>query len=231
MAVRKPENWTWSHDIKPHQIDSVVTPGNRLMRLSSYGDGDRRRFAALVYPGGERRYQLDLDAVAVQALEGRPVAITASSDGKFSVVLEQGPGAVTAAHVDVDAGALQALADPQHAILDVATYVTAGQRRFAAIVEDRAADSLVLVDVTAAEIDAKIVQHGAALTRVRAYSEGGVTKFVAIAERVKQPGWAWYADLDGDGVARQLENNAAYPVDLDATRGDRGTRFTVVMYK
>jgi hypothetical protein len=231
MAVRKPENWTWSHDIKPHQIESVVLPGNRLMRLSSYGEGDRRRFAALVYPGAGRSYQLDLDAAALQALDGRAVAITASTDAKFSVVLEQGPGAVTAVHVDLEAEALQQLADPQHAILDVATYVVAGQRRFVAIVEDRAAESTVLVGVTAAEIDAQVVKAGATLTRVRAYTEGGATKFVAIAERVKQAGWAWYADLDGDGVARQLENNAAYPVDLDATRGDRGVRFTVVMYK
>jgi hypothetical protein len=32
-------------------------------------------------------------------------------------------------------------------------------------------------------------------------------------------------------VARNLETNAAYPIDLDATRDERGVRFTVVMVR
>jgi hypothetical protein len=52
-----------------------------------------------------------------------------------------------------------------------------------------------------------------------------------VAERARGPGWAWYTDLDGDAVARNLENNSAYPIDLDATRDARGTRFTVVMVR
>lgn len=75
------------------------------------------------------------------------------------------------------------------------------------------------------------VSPGTGLTRLRAYGERGTPRFAAIAERGRPAGWARYADLDGDGVAKQLEANAAYPIDLDATRGDRGVRFTVVMVR
>ena len=235
MAVKKPpESWSWSHDIKPNQIASVLTPGSRLVRLSSYGEGTARRFAAVMFPGAERSHALDLDAAALQArlADGaRPVVITASADARFSVVFEHGPGALATAHVELDDAALRALVDERHAIADFATYVSGGARRYAAIVEERAAQSFVITGASAAELDAQLLAHGATLTRLRAYREGGAPRFAAIAERTKQAGWAWYADLDGDGVARQLETNAAYPYDLDATRDERGVRFTVVMYR
>jgi Bacterial tandem repeat domain 1 len=236
-AKKPPETWFWSHDIKPTQIDSVVTPGSRLVRLSSYGEGAARRFAALVYQehGSERSYALDLDGAALAArlreTGARPVAITAAADARFSVVLETGPGPLASAHVDLDEAGLRALIDDQHAIADVATYVAGGVRKYAAIVEERAATSWLFVGVSAPELDAQLLEHEAGLTRLRAYRDGGTPRFAAIAERGRPAGWAWYADLDGDGVAKQLETNAAYPVDLDATRGDRGARFTVVMVR
>jgi len=236
-AKKPPETWFWSHDIKPTQIDSVVTPGSRLARLASYGEGATRRFAALVYqePGAVRGYALDLDAAALAARladsGARPVAITAGADGAFSVVLETGPGPLSRAHVDLDEAGVRALIDDQHAIADLATYVAGGARRYAAIVEERAATSWLFAGVSAAELDGQLLEHGAGLTRLRAYREAGAQKLVAIAERGRPAGWAWYADLDGDGVAKQLEANAAYPIDLDATRGDRGVRFTVVMVR
>ena len=235
-AKKPPETWFWSHDIKATQIDSVVTPGSRLMRLASYGEGAARRFAALVYQehGAERSYALDLDAGALAArldAGARPVAITAAADGRFSVVLETGPGPLASAHVDLDEAGVRALIDDQHAIADLATYVTGGARRYAAIIEERAAQSWLFAGVTAAELDAELLAHGAGLTRLRAYRDGTTPRFAAIAERGRPAGWAWYADLDGDGVAKQLEANAAYPIDLDATRGDRGVRFTVVMVR
>src|SRR6266581_2183075 len=98
MPARKPpETWFWSHDIQSNQVNSVVMPGMRLVRLSSYGKGSGRRFAALVYKehGAERTYAVDLDAAALEArlrdTGARPVGITASADAgppKFSVVLE-----------------------------------------------------------------------------------------------------------------------------------------------
>jgi len=236
-AKKPPEAWFWSHDIKPTQIDSVVTPGSRLVRLASYGEGATRRFAALVYQehGAVRSYALDLDAAALAARladsGARPVAITAGADARLSVVLETGPGPVARAHVDLDEASLRALIDGQHAIADLATYVTGGGRRYAAIVEERAATSWLFAGVSADELDGQLLEHGAGLTRLRAYREAGALKFAAVAERGRPAGWAWYADLDGDGVAKQLEANASYPIDLDATRGDRGVRFTVVMVR
>lgn len=241
MAARKPpETWFWSHDIKPDQIDSVVMPGMRLVRLSSYGTGTGRRFAALVFkePGPERTYAIDLDAAALAArvrdTGARPVAITADvTDAKprFSVVLETGPGPLSSVHVDLDEAGVRALLDDQHGIADLATYVVDGARRYAVIIEERHGPSWLFTGMTAHQLDAKLVELDAALVRLRAYTEGGRQAFAAVAERARVPGWAWYADLDPDGVARKLETNGAYPFDLDATRGDRGVRFTVVMYR
>jgi hypothetical protein len=238
---KPPETWFWSHDIKPTQIDSVVMPGTRLMRLSAYGPAERRRFAALVYKdtGPERSYALDLDAAALVArvrdTGARPVAITASTagegDARFSVVLETGPGPLSSVHVDLDDAGLRGLVDDQHCIADLATYTTGGGRRFAAIVEERLGPSWLILGVTPEQLDRELLALGAALTRLRSYVDAGATRHAAVAERARAGSWAWYADLDAEGVARNLEGNAAYPVDLDATRDDRGVRFTVVMYR
>lgn len=238
---KPPETWFWSHDIKPTQVDSVVIPGTRLMRLSSYGHGAARRFAALVYQdsGPERRHALDLDAAALAArlrdTGERPVAITAA-DGeggaaRFSVVLETGPGPLSGLHLDLDEAGLRDLVDDQHCIADLATYLAGGARRFAAIVEERVGPSWLFVGIAAHELDARLIELDATLVRLRSYSDGGVPRLAAVAERARVGSWAWYADLEADGVARNLEGNAAYPVDLDATRDDRGVRFTVVMYR
>jgi hypothetical protein len=239
---KPPETWFWSHDIKSTQIDSVVMPGTRLIRLSSYGPAERRRFAALIYKdtGPERSYALDLDAAALAArlrdTGARPVAITAGpADGNlavgFSVVLETGPGPLSSVHVDLDEAGVRALLDDQHCIADLATYTAGGARRFAVIVEERTGPSWLFAGASPAELDAQLLEHGAALVRLRSYVDAGVLRLAAVAERARATSWAWYADLDADGVARKLEDNAAYPVDLDAVRDERGVRFTVVMYR
>lgn len=242
MVARKtPEAWYWSYDIKPEDLDSVVTPGVRLMRLSSYRKGTHLRYAALVYQDGQdapdRRYLLDVEASALDArvaeAAARPVALTVDTGGgapRFSLVLQPGPGSLSSLHVELDEAALRALVDDQHVIADLATYVVDGARRYAAIVEERPGPSWLFTGVTAHELDHALVSHGAALVRVRGYVEGGAQRFAAVAERVDAT-WAWYADLDPDAVARNLETNASYPYDLDATRDDRGVRFTVVMYR
>jgi len=99
------------------------------------------------------------------------------------------------------------------------------------IVEERTAPSWLFVGVSPAELDAQLLEHGAALIRLRSYVEAGMPRLAAVAERVRGASWAWYAELDADGVARKLEDNAAYPVDLDAVRDERGVRFSVVMYR
>jgi hypothetical protein len=243
---KQPETWFWSHDIKPDQIDSVIMPGTRLARLSSYGTGQARRLAALVYKeaGPERSYALDLDAAQLAArvrdTGARPISITASQgtasggdDGapRFSVVLETGPGPLSSVHVDLDEAAARALIDDHHGIADLATYVTGGGRRFAVIIEERTGPSWLFTGTGPHDLDAKMLELDATLVRLRAYSDGGRSRLCAVAERPRVNGWAWYSDLDGDAVARNLEGNAAYPVDLDAVRDDRGVRFTVVMYR
>jgi hypothetical protein len=241
MPARKPpETWFWSHDIQADQITSVMMPGMRLVRLSSYGKGKARRFAALVYkePGPERTYALDLDAAALEVrlreTGARPVGITvdALDDGpRFSVVLETGPGPLASVHLDLDEAGARALLDDHHTIADFATYVVAGARRYAVILEDREGPAWLFTGLTAHELDARLLELDASLVRLRSYAAGGRPQLAAVAERSRPTGWAWYADLDGDAVARNLENNSAYPLDLDATRDDRGVRFTVVMVR
>lgn len=236
MTARKPpDSWFWSHDIEPDQIKSVAMPGSRLLRLSSYGHGAARRFAALLYQeaGSPRTWALDLDpaALAAKLAEGaRAVGITvdALDDGpRFSVVLETGPGPVSAVHTDLDEAGVRALLDGHHAIADLATYVAAGVRKYAVIVEEREVQAWFLTG-SSQDIDSKLLSTGAQLTRVR----GRGRELAAVAEKAgKSQRWAWYADQTGDGVAKQLESNDAYPIDLDATRDERGTRFTVVMVK
>ena len=242
MTARKPpDTWFWSHDIHLDQIDSVVMPGMRLARLSSYGTGDRRRFAALIYQeaGPERRYALDLDAAQLTAklaeTGARAVSITANTgaDGvpRFSVVLEIGPGPLSSVHLDLDAAGVAALLDAHHTIADFTTYLVGGARKYAVIVEEHEAQAWFFTGVTAQELDAKLLPLGAQLTRVRPYTNGTRRELAAVAEKGRATRWAWYADLDGDAVARNLESNDAYPYDLEATRDDRGVRFTVVMYR
>jgi len=147
------------------------------------------------------------------------------------VVLQHGPGALCSARVDLDEGGVRALLDDQHAIADIATYVAGGARKYAVIVEERSAPSWFLTGLTPHQLDARLLELDASLVRLRAYIEGGQQRLVAVAERSRGVGWAWYTDLDGDAVARNLENNAAYPIDLDAIRDARGTRFSVVMVR
>jgi hypothetical protein len=232
-ADGSPRAWFWSHDIEPDQIDSIATPGTRLARLSSYRSGDRRRFAALVYldAGPQRSYALDLDAEALRSVTGRPVAITVDERGpaRFTVVLEPEPGPAAEVHPDLDEGGVRALLDGSRRIVDLATYADSEVRRYAVVVADGAAGSSFITGVTADELDDRLRGTGVEIRRLRAYREGGRSLLAAIAEPSRRAGRAWYSELDADGVARELERNDAYPVDLDATRDERGTRFTVVM--
>jgi len=240
MARTSPEAWYWSYDIKPEDIDSVLMPGVRLVRLSSYRKGTSPRLAALMYrePGPARRHVLDLSAAAaaelVQKSGERPVSITADpgeGEPRFSLVLETGPGPATSLHFDLDDAAARALLDDQHGLADLAVYAAGGARRFAVIREERAGSSWLFTGVAAHDLDAKLLERGAALVRVRAYTEGGRQLFAAVAERGQPTGWSWYAGIDADAVARNLEVNSAFPVDLEAVRDDRGLRFNVVMYR
>jgi hypothetical protein len=241
MTSRKPPDaWFWSHDIQLDQIDSVVMPGMRLARLASYGTDERRRFAALIYQeaGPERRYALDLDAGALAAkladTGARAVSITSiviAGAPRFTVVLETGPGPLSRVHVDLDAAGVAGLLDDHHTIADLTTYVAAGARKYAVIVEEREGPAWFFTGVTAHELDAKLLPLGAQLTRIRPYTSGTRRELAAVAEKARATRWAWYADLDGDAVARNLESNDAYPYDLDASRDDRGVRFAVVMYR
>ena len=252
MSARKPpQSWFWSYDIKTDNLDSVLL-GLRLTRLSSYHIGTKQRFAALMYeePGPARSYELLVDAAAAQRLAGeagrRPVAVTVDTSGeapRFSLVLEERSGGgsggsgvgeggpASRLHLDLDDAGVRALASGQQAIIDLATYTAGGARRYAAVVEERAAESWVFTGVTAGELDAKLLAHGAALVRVRGYTDGGRQLFAAVAERVDPGTWAWYAGLGTDDVAKSLTKNKAFPVDLDAWwEGDK-LRFCVVMYR
>jgi hypothetical protein len=245
MIVRNPpQSWFWSHDIEARYFGDVVTPGARVQRLSSYGKGERRRFAAVVFgePGAERSYMIDIDAAAAEAQVrdlresgARPVAITVDADDsqrRFSLLLEKGPGPATSLHIDLDEAGVRTLLDDRQGLADFVTYAVDDARRYAVILEERSEPSWLLTHVTAQELDAKLAELGATLFRLRSYIEDDQRLFAAIAEKsnVGKGVW-WYTDIDADTVARQLDRHDAYPIDLDATRGEQGVRFTVVMYR
>jgi hypothetical protein len=217
------DGWFWAHDIRPEHVGSVVMPGWRLVRLANYG----RRFAALIdrQDGPARGHWLDVDAPTLanrlRDNEVRPVAITAGE--RFTVVYERGPAARV--HVDLDETGLRELAD-RHGVVDVATYVTGGARRFAAIVAD-GGPSWLLVGVEVDELTAELRNRGATPVRLRAYRESGRRLLLAVAEPAGDT--RWFAGLSADGVASALERHDGHPVDLDATRDGDEVRFTVIM--
>lgn len=233
-----PKGWYWSHDIKANQIGYVATPGTRLMRLSAYGNGGFRRFAALIYrqAGPAQHYGADLDATGLANLIAggmRPQAITVregEGDPIFSIVLDPLPGPLTSVHFDLDEPTLRAMLDGRRVIADIAAYTVAGGRRYAVIYEERPGLAWFITGATIQYLETKLAELGAAPTRLRRHVADGKPMLVAAAEPELVSGWAWAADLDGDGVASCLEENRAYPVDLDASRDERGVRFCVVMH-
>jgi hypothetical protein len=242
MIVRNPpESWFWSHDIEPGYFDDVVTSGTRMQRLSNYGKGDRRRFAAVVFreSGAERNYLIDIDAAVVEAKiresDARPIALAVDADDsgrRFSLLLEKGPGPLSSLHVDLDEAGVRKLLDDRSGIADFVTYLGDGVRKYGVIMEERSEPSCFITGVTAQELNARLAESGATLLRLRSYMEGGERRFAAVAEQsnVGKGAW-WYTDIDAETVAKQLDRHNAYPVDLDAMRDERGVRFTVVMYR
>lgn len=240
FSRKPPESWFWSHDIEPNHIDDIVLSGMHLTRLSVYGSGKKRRFAAVSMreSGIESIHVQDIAAVELDSkvtnIGAYPVSITADEvNGQllYSLVLQKGPGAKTSVHTDLDEAGLNRLINDQQRIADFTTYVTDGIRKYAAIVEERPGPSWVFARVTAKELDAQLRKHNLTPLRVRGFSEDGGRYLTAVAEPIDVGDWAWYDDIDGDTVASKLDSNSAYPFDLEAYRDERGVRFTVVMYR
>lgn len=251
-SKKPPESWFWSHDIEPDQIaETLVVPGARMVRLASYGEGARLRFVNLIYkePGSPHTWLLGLDAAAVghklTESGGHPVSIDAYLDAggvrRYAVVTGQGPAPLTSLHVDLDEAGVRQLLEGGHRIVDFTTYLADGARRYAVIMEEHRAPGAAgaspsppsrwwLTGLEARQLDEKVLSLGARLWRVRGYTEGGARRYAAVLEKATGGRWAWYADLDGDAVARKLEENHAYPVDIDPVREARPVRFNVVMY-
>jgi hypothetical protein len=235
--VNRPEHWLWSHDIKPDQIASLGPAGWTLMSLSSYGDGDRRRFAAVLHkgPSAGRIPVIDLEASQAGArlrhARVSPVAVTADSDlrPRLSVLVESGTAAGTRVAAGLREDELRALLDQPGGVADLTTYTVRGARQYAAVLDPRAGPSLLLTGVTAGQLRRELRRSGGTVVRLRAFVQDGQTLLAAVAERSAGGFSAWYADLDADGVAQKLDRHRAYPVDLGATRDDRGVRYTVVM--
>jgi hypothetical protein len=224
-ANGRPESWFWAHDVRPEQIASLVTPGMRLIRLSSYGAGPGRRFAALLYQDGraDSGYELDLDGPTLPPA----TAITVDDSGPaplFAIVLK--PATESNVYVDLDEAAATALLAEHGGAADIATYRTGGARQYAVVLDLGSATSLI-ANVTMDELTERLRDLDAVPIRLRAHD--GEPRFTALAWRTDRSGWFWYTDLDADQVARVLERHGCYPVDLDASRTAAGVRFTVVM--
>jgi hypothetical protein len=233
-ADAAPEGWSWAHDAQPGQIAMLSTSDSRLVRLSCYGRRPTERYAALLHrgSGGRCTHAINLTPEDLGSLYGRPVAVTVSDGGgrpRFGVVLDEGPGAPSTVHVDLDDDRLHALTDDRHLVTDLAPYLEDGQRRYAAVVEEGTVRHQVLTGYTARELSGWLRSVDGVPLRIRSYVDGGNRLLAAIVAPGHGGYFRWYADLDADRVAGLLERHQAYPVDLDATRDERGVRFTVVM--
>jgi hypothetical protein len=210
-----PDAWFWAHDARPDQLDALTTPGQRLVRLSCYGSG---RYAALFHSGASSAYELGLDAAAVSARKD-VTAITVDDRARFSAVID--PLVATIVHVDLDEDEARAVTGD---IMDVATYTLRGARRYALVLRESSTPSVLLANLAMADLRSELDRLEMAVVRLRAHSDPG--RYTAVLARTTS---TYYADLDADGVARQLERHRADPVDLDAVQTAAGVRFTVVM--
>ena len=240
FSIKPPQSWLWSHDIAPDYIDDVLMPGMHLTRLSSYGTGTNRRFAAIVYreAGIAGHYLRDVTAAEldskIAATNARPVSISAAEtndQARFTLALQQGSEPETKVLTGLDEAGLSQLTNGRQRVADLAVYVDGGTRKYAAIVEERPGPSLIFTRVTAKELDAQLRKHNVTPVRIRGFSEGGTRYFTAVAEHLDVGKWAWYDEIDGDAVAGKLESNKAYPFDLEAYRTTQGVRYTVIMYR
>jgi hypothetical protein len=185
--------------------------------------------------GVGRTSLLDLEPAEIEArlqqAGARPVAITADSAPRprLSMLVESGPGASTRVAADLDEAGVRALLSEPAGIADITTYVVAGTRRYAVVLDQSAGPSLLFTGVTPRQLRRELRRSRATVVRLRAYVQDGQPLLAAVAERSGRGFSAWYADLSADGVARKLDRHRAYPVDLGATRDERGVRYSVVM--
>jgi hypothetical protein len=125
---------------------------------------------------------IDIDAVAMEArlrdLRGnsaRPVDVTIDVDDsqrRFSLLLKKGSGPESSLHIDLDEAGVRSLLDSRHGLADFATYVVAGARRYAIVLE-APEPSQCLTHVTSQELDAGLAEQDVTLLRLRSYIENG----------------------------------------------------------
>jgi hypothetical protein len=221
MAASREPAWFWAHDARPDQLGSLAAPGFRLVRLSTYGHGKARRFAALFHQedGPQRAYQLDLEERAAEECAGA-VAITVDDEMRFSVVREE--GRKSRVRVGLSDAQVLALTD----VADIAMYATRGTRRYAVVQDGQ--PSRVLMGPTMSELKTQLKRLAAVPVRLR---DDAGPWFTAVVRPGGRATWSWYAGLDADEVAEELHRHHAHPVDLDAVASTEAVTFTVIMYR
>jgi Bacterial tandem repeat domain 1 len=238
FSRKPPVGWMWSHDIEPDQVNDIAVVKYHLVRLCSYSSGKDRRFAAISFSEtgiSEASYLIDMLASELdQKIDGTATSITCdeiNNELRFSVLFQKEQGPQASIRVDLDQAGLIGLNTNQNRIVDFTTYIRGGLRRYAAIVEERPGPSIVFARLTAQELDTQLHKSHLTPVRIRGFFEGGTQYFTAVVEDMDVGDWAWYYDLTADEVASKLEKHNAYPVDLQAYRGEHGVRYTVVMYR
>jgi hypothetical protein len=243
MAVirSKPRSWFWARDIEPDQVAGLAMPGMRLQRLVSYRRGAQadRRFAAFYYDDDgatapSRTWLIDADAASAGAHGQRAAAVSVdvipnSGEVRFTLILDAQPNPARVLRTDLSADGVTTLLDGDLAMVDFATYQRDEKRCFAVIVEPRIGDGSTFFSALSREVVRNTLRpHGVLPTRARAYHSPAGWRLAVAGERSSGTAWSVHVDVDADDVARRLEQQHGYPLDLDAVGHGLSVRFAVI---
>ncbi|MCE9600506.1 MAG: hypothetical protein K8S54_21285 [Spirochaetia bacterium] len=234
-----PVGWFWSHDIQADQIGALALPGYQMQRLTVYGSGNLRRFAAFLERGAAVRfYAIDLkvDQLQTEIRNTRSNAISlcvdaSTAEPRFTAILEKNASPSSTVKADLNESELHKLINGPQSVEDLVTYSKNGGRKYAVILGKKDSPWLLFTDLSRNEVASNLDKSKARLTRIRAYSENGKTRYSGVAKPAGSMRWSWYTDLTADALAEKLEDDNGYLLDLDATSATNGLRFTAILAK
>jgi hypothetical protein len=156
------------------------------------------------------------------------VDVAPGADGAcFTLILDAQANPTRTLHTDLEAAAVMALLDGDHAVADLATYQRDEKRCYTVIVEPRVGyGSMFFPELSREQVRNTLRPVGMMATRARAYHSPVGWRLAIVGERAT--GTAWSVHVDGDDVAQRLEQQHGYALDLDAVGHGLSVRFALI---